>query len=96
MKKYFLNLIAACTLFSSCENMMDVHKPFIIEGEKVYATKHDEINCYAGHNQVYFEFYMANLQISICILYWDQDSMIILCPHGGMVKCLQPKKSLFV
>jgi hypothetical protein len=89
MKKYFLNLIAACTLFSSCENMMDVHKPFIKEGEKVYATKLDEINFYAGHNQVYFEFYMANpTNIKSVDLYWDQDSMIIPMPsHGGsMVK----------
>lgn len=84
MKKYVFNLIAACVLLLSCENMMDVHKPFIEDGEKVYAMKLDESTFYAGHNQVYFKFYMSNTtNIKTVDLYWDEDSLIIPMPSYG-------------
>ena len=58
--KIYIFLIFLCALFSSCENMMEVHKQFVEGGEKVYASKLDESNFFAGHNQVYFKFYMTN------------------------------------
>lgn len=77
-----------CAIFPSCDNMMDVHKPFIEGGEKVYALKLDQTNFYAGHNRIYFKFYMANTtNIKSVDLYWDNDSLIVPMPsHGsGMV-----------
>lgn len=84
MKKYIICLITVCALLWSCDNMMDVHKPFMEGGEKVYTQKLDEFNFFAGHNQVYFKFYMANTtNIKSVDLYWDEDSLIIpMPPHG--------------
>lgn len=84
MKKYILNLIAVCAFLVSCENMMDVHQPFIEGGEKVYAQKLDEFSFYAGHSQVYFKFYMANAtNINTVDLFWDNDSLIVPMPTYG-------------
>lgn len=87
MKKYISSLIVACALLFSCDKMMDVHKPFIEGGEKVYALKLDNVNFYAGHNQVYFKFYMANTtNIKTVDIYWDNDSLIIPMPaHGSSI-----------
>lgn len=84
MKKYILCLIAVYALLCSCDDMMEVHKPFIEGGEKVYAQKLDQFGFYAGHNQVYFRFYMANAtNIESVDLYWDEDSLIIPMPSYG-------------
>lgn len=84
MKKYIISLIAVCALLLSCENMMDVHKPFIEGGEKVYTQKLDEFNFYAGHNRLYFKFYMANTtNVKTVDLHWDEDSLIIPMPAHG-------------
>lgn len=67
---------------------MDVHKPFIEGGEKVYALSLDQSSFYAGQNRVYFKFYMANTtNIKSVDLYWDDDSLIIpMTSHGsGMI-----------
>src|SRR5690554_4215188 len=88
MKRYILFLIAVCAIISSCDNMMDVHKPFIEGGEKVYALNLDQSSFYAGQNRVYFKFYMANTtNIKSVDLYWDDDSLIIpMTSHGsGMI-----------
>jgi hypothetical protein len=95
MKRYILLLIAICAIFSSCDDMMEVHKPFIKGGEKVYALKLDQSSFYAGHNQVYFKYYMANTtNIKSVDLYWDDDSLIIPMPsHGsGMVSIPAPEE----
>ncbi len=82
--KIYIFLIFLCALFSSCENMMEVHKQFVEGGEKVYASKLDESNFFAGHNQVYFKFYMTNTtNIKTVDLYWDEDSLIIPMPSYG-------------
>lgn len=84
MKKYILHLVVVCAFLSSCENMMDVHKQYIEGGEKVYALKLDESSFFAGHNQVYFKFYMANTtNIKTVDLFWDEDSLIIPMPTYG-------------
>ncbi|MDD3969099.1 MAG: DUF4998 domain-containing protein [Proteiniphilum sp.] len=91
MKKYMLYLIVLCALFSSCENMMEVHKQFVEGGEKVYAPKLDESSFFAGHNQVYFKFYMANTtNIKTVDLYWDEDSLIIPMPSYGWATVAVP------
>ena len=89
--KIYIFLIFLCALFSSCENMMEVHKQFVEGGEKVYASKLDESNFFAGHNQVYFKFYMANTtNIKTVDLYWDEDSLIIPMPSYGWATVAVP------
>ena len=84
MKKYIISLIAVCALCYQCDDMMDVHKPFIEGGEKVYTQKLDQTDFYAGHNQVYFKFYMGNTtNIKSVDLFWDEDSLIIPMPSHG-------------
>lgn len=84
MKKYILYLIAVYAFLSSCDDMMDKHKSFIEGGEKVYTQKLDEFNFYAGKNQIYFRFYMANTaNVKSVDLYWDEDSLIIPMPSHG-------------
>ena len=44
-------LILGLFFFMSCENMEDVHKKYIADGEIIYRVKPTTIKSYSGYNQ---------------------------------------------
>ncbi|MDR0712790.1 MAG: hypothetical protein LBF89_00785 [Bacteroidales bacterium] len=81
MKKihqYIFGATVCLSVLASCENMMDVHREYVKDGEKMYAPKPDSIKFYAGKGKVYFKFWTFNAtNVKTVDLYWDEDSLII-------------------
>ena len=86
MNKYFCGLIIIISALASCEDMMDVHKKFIKDGEIVYAPNLDSLCFYAGENKVYLQFWTFNaVNVTNVGVYWDEDSLIIpVSPSSGL------------
>ncbi len=81
MKRIYIYLLVVVVAFSitACDDMMDVHKKYIENGEIVYAPNIDSLVFYAGQNKVYFKFWTFNaINVKSVDLYWDEDSLITL------------------
>ena len=81
MKKIYLALMPLiCTLFFSCENVMDIHQEYIKDGEIIYATKLDTTYFVAGNGRVQFNYRIFNApNVEFINVYWNdfQDSLAI-------------------
>lgn len=74
-----LLLLSTFTFLVSCENVMDIHKDFIKDGEIVYATKPDTVYLVAGKNRLELNYKMFNAtNVKYVKVYWNdyQDSLV--------------------
>ena len=104
-RMYKLSVLVVVVIFSflSCEDMMDVHKPFVGDKEIVYSPKLDSLSFYAGQNKVYCKFWMYNAtNVKSVDIFWDKDSLIIpVSLSSGLdsmlveVSCSQEKSYTF-
>lgn len=89
MKKIYQSIcisLVSLFIFGSCDDLMDVHKKYIEDGEIIYAQNLDSMVFYAGHNKTYLQFWTLNAtNIKSVDLYWDEDSLITLVtPSPGL------------
>ena len=85
INQYVSVAVIALSFLVGCEDMTDIYKKYIEDGEIKYAPKLDSIKFYAGQNQVYFKFWTFNAtNVNTVDLYWDEDSMLIsVMPSSG-------------
>ncbi len=82
MKKInnILGLLLSLFIFFSCSDMMDVHKDFIKNGERIYAPRVDSIVFSSGKQRVQFKYWLFDSPtVSSIIVYWNggNDSLKI-------------------
>ncbi|MDR1156345.1 MAG: hypothetical protein LBL04_16705 [Bacteroidales bacterium] len=103
INQYACMAIIMLSVLVSCENMMDIHKKYIEDGETVYTVKLDSVKFYAGANKVYLKFWLFNaVNVKTVDLYWDEDSLIIpVTPSAALdsltveVPCTEEKSYSF-
>ena len=79
INKLFL-IVISFVIITSCEDIMDIHKVYIEQGEIIYAQKPDSISFIAGKNRVLFKGWMYNaVNIKTLNILWDNgvDSISI-------------------
>ena len=71
--------VVSFILYSSCDDMNDIHQKYVDRGEKVYLGKVDSIKSFSGMNRVKLTWYItADPKIESTIIYWNmrKDSVI--------------------
>lgn len=84
-KSNILWFLMSLFILFSCEDMMDVHKDFIEEGEIIYAPRIDSFAFSSGALRVQFEYWLCDApQVRFINVYWNEgkDSLEIPIIHG--------------
>ncbi len=88
MKKIsnILWLVMSLFILFSCEDMMDVHKDFIKNGEKTYAPKVDSVMFLPGKGRIQFKYWIYDSPgVKSIVVYWNggTDSLKIPINRTG-------------
>jgi hypothetical protein len=75
-------VLAACTVFSACENMMDIHQKYIEDGgEIVYLPKPLSTDFLAGKNRVVLRMALYNSpNVKTVDVYWNNGKDSVAVP----------------
>ncbi|GHT64533.1 hypothetical protein AGMMS50239_22430 [Bacteroidia bacterium] len=73
MKKIYISVLAMSLLgFISCDNVMDIHKQYVEDGETVYAPRVDSMVFKAGEGRVLFQCWLVNSpNVKTVNVYWN-------------------------
>jgi len=89
--KYLFVILLAAGLYS-CEDMMDVHKEFIKDGESVYLVRPDSVMSYPGNNRVLIKCMLKNAyNVDKIWVYWNEghDSASFDYVQAGNIDSLE-------
>lgn len=68
----FVIILSTVLLFNRCDNMEDIHKEYLADGDIIYAPKPLDIETFAGKNRVKLKYYLVNaVNVRKCIIEWD-------------------------
>ncbi len=79
---FFLSvIISQVVVVSSCENMNDLHEPYLENGEIDYVSRLDSISIFAGDGRIKFDCSLFDMRVKNLTITWKQglsDSSVVI------------------
>ncbi|TKG93808.1 hypothetical protein EYV94_16320 [Puteibacter caeruleilacunae] len=75
MKKYillFIQLAVFCG-FMACEDMNELHDPYLSQGETDYVGRVDSVKSYGGNGRIKFEYWVTDPRVSKLHIKWSES-----------------------
>lgn len=79
MKYTYIILLAFLYVFSSCDDMNDLHDIYLEDGERIYLGKVDSAYVFPGQNRVKLRYWPSDPRATKMVVYWAgrSDSLLV-------------------